>query len=102
MEHCKDNPVSRSHWSDEKTKETCIFIGLQKSDKFTQVKIGLLRHFLMHQWLDTFPTDLNIFKYVHASVNIPTFHFASVRFCGRYLFWFNFPHYLVPLTPRLG
>jgi len=102
MEHCKDTPVSRSHWSDEKTKETCIFIGLQKSDKFTQVKIGLLRHFLMHQWLDMFPTDLNIFKYVHASVNIPTFHFASVRFCGRYLFWFNFPHYLVPLTPRLG
>jgi len=22
--HCKDTPVSRSHWNDEKTKETCL------------------------------------------------------------------------------
>ena len=60
--HCTHTPVSRSHWNDEKTKETCIFIGLQTSDKFTQVKVGLLRHFLMHQWLDVFTTDLNIFE----------------------------------------
>jgi len=46
----------------------------------------------MHQWLDVFTTDLNIFEYVHASVSIPTFDSALVRFCGRSLFWFNFPH----------
>jgi len=73
-----------------------------KTDKFTQVKVGLLRHFLMQQWLDVFTTDLNIFEYVYASVNIPTFHYAPVRFCDRFLFWFNFPHYLVHLTPRIG
>jgi len=56
----------------------------------------------MHQWLEVFTTDLNIVEYVHASVNIPTFHFALVPFCGRSLFWFNFPHYLVHLTPRMG
>jgi len=37
-------PVSRSHWNDEKTKVTCIFIGRQRSDKFTQVKVGPQRH----------------------------------------------------------
>jgi len=54
MGHFKDTPVSRSPWNDEKAKETCIFIELQKPDKFrpTQVKVGLQRHFLMHQWLD--------------------------------------------------
>jgi len=78
------------------------FHRIKKSDKFAQAKVGLLRHFLMHQWLDVFTTDLNIFEYVHASANIPRFHSASIRFCGRYLFWFNFPHYLVQLTPRMG
>jgi len=73
-------------------RKTCIFIRLQKSDKYTQVKVSLLRHFLKHQWLDVFTTDLNIFEYVHASENIPTFHSASVRFCGRFLFCFNLPH----------
>jgi len=52
--HCKDTPVTKSHWNDEKTKETCIFIGIKKSDKFAQVEVGLFRHFLMHQWLDVF------------------------------------------------
>jgi len=94
--HCKDTPISRSHCNDEKTKVTCIFIRLQKSVKLSQVKVGLLHHFLMHQWLDVFTTDLNIFEYVHASVNILTCHSASVRFCGRSLFWFNFPLYLEP------
>jgi len=56
----------------------------------------------MHQWLEVFTTDFNIFEYVHASVNIPTFHSALVRFCDRSLFWFNFPQYLVQLTPRMG
>jgi len=68
------------------------FHRIQKSNKSAQVKVGLLRHFLMRQWLDVLTTNLNIFEYVHASVNIPTFHSASVRFCGRYLFWFNLPH----------
>jgi len=68
----KHTSVSRSHWNDVKTKETCIFIALQKSDKFTQVKVALLHHFLMHQWLDVFTTDLYIFELVHASVNIST------------------------------
>ena len=95
MGHCKDTPVSRSPWNDEKTKETSIFIGLQKSDQFTQVKVGLLRHFFMHQWLDVFTTDLNIFEYVHASVNIPTFHFASVL-----ILWHIF--ILVPVSPLPG
>jgi len=49
-----------------------------------------------------FTKDLNIFEYVHVSVNVPTFHSASVRFCGWSLFWFNFPHYLVQLTTRMG
>ena len=63
------------------------------------MKVGLLRHFLIHQWLEVFTTDLNIFEYVHASVNIPTFHSALARFCGRSLLfssfpttWFNLPH----------
>jgi len=32
----------------------------------------------MHQWLDVFTTDLNMFEwaYVHASVNVPTFYSA--------------------------
>jgi len=47
----------------------------------------------MHQRLDVFTTDLNIIKYVHASVNIPTFHSASVRFSEISLFRFNFPHH---------
>jgi len=56
----------------------------------------------MQQWLDVFTTDLNIFEYVHASVNIPTFHSASVRFCGRYIFWFDVSHYPVQLTLAWG
>jgi len=92
-------PVQKSL---ERRKDKYIFIGLQKSDKFPQVKVCLLRHFLMHQWLDVFTTDLNIFEYVNTSVNIPTLHSASVCFCGRYIVWFNFPHYLVQLTPRMG
>jgi len=66
------------------------------------VKLGLLRHFLMHQWLDVFTTGLTIFEYVHASANVPTFHSALVRFCGRSSFWFNSPRYLVQLTTRMG
>jgi len=100
--HSKDTPVSSSHWNDEKTKATCSIIGLQKSDKFTLVKVDILSRFLMHQWLEVFTTDLNIFEHVHVSVNIPTFHSALARFCGRSLFWFNFPHHLVQLTPRTG
>jgi len=61
----------RSHWNDEKTTETCIFNRLQESVKLTQMK---------------FTTDLNIFEQVNANVNIPTFHSASGRFCGRSLF----------------
>ena len=66
------------------------------------MKVGLLRHFLMHQLLEVFTMDLNIFEYVHTSVNIPTFRSALTRFCGRSLFWLNFPHYLFQLTPRMG
>jgi len=33
------------------------FHRIKKSDKFAEVKVGLLRHFFMHQWLDVFTMD---------------------------------------------
>jgi len=35
-------------------------------------------------------------------MNFPRFRSPSVRLCGVSSFRFNFPHYLVQLTPRVG
>jgi len=79
--HCKDTPVSRSHWNDEKTKGTCIFNRIKKSDKFTQVEVAQLRRFLMHQWLDVLNkfTQVQIFRHfvLQQSVFGAGFYFGS-------------------------
>jgi len=36
--HCKDTHVSRSHWNDEKTKQTCVFIGLKNQTNLLKWK----------------------------------------------------------------
>ena len=93
--NCKDTPVSRSPWNDEKTKETYIFFGLKKSDKFTRVKVVLLRHFPYSSMIRCVYKG---FKYFW--IRSRKCKFSDISFCISSFLWQIF--ILVQLSPLPG